>query len=87
MAADVLEKKDAAGSITNQEKKLLDKVYLEYAKGSVPYILALSAASFIYIAMADLFPALHKRIELGHSIRQLFLILAGIGTILLFHHS
>lgn len=74
-------------SITTLPGAIIAYFYLEHAKGSVPYILALSAASFIYIAMADLFPVLHRKIELGHSIRQLVLILAGIGTILLFHHS
>jgi zinc and cadmium transporter len=50
----------------------------------IPYILSLSAASFIYIAMADLIPALHQKISMGDSARQLILLLAGIGTILFF---
>lgn len=52
---------------------------------AVPYILALSAASFIYIAAADLIPWLHKQVSPAASIRQLVLLLAGIGTIVLFH--
>jgi zinc and cadmium transporter len=47
--------------------------------------MALSAASFIYIAIADLVPSLHRYSGLGSSVRQLVLILAGIGTIALFH--
>lgn len=50
----------------------------------VPYILALSAASFIYIAVADLVPSLHKSIGLKATILQLFLILLGIATIAFF---
>jgi zinc and cadmium transporter len=48
-------------------------------------IMALSAASFIYIAIADLIPSLHKQSDLRHAINQFVLIMAGIGTILLFH--
>jgi zinc and cadmium transporter len=45
------------------------------------YILAVSAASFLYIAMADLIPDLHRgRID-AKTFRQLGLALAGIGTI------
>jgi len=33
-----------------------------------PYILALSAASFIYIASADLIPTLHRKLGIGESI-------------------
>jgi len=49
----------------------------------IPLILAISAASFIYIALSDLTPGLHNRISLGASIRQVILILLGIGTIVL----
>ena len=48
-------------------------------------ILALSAASFLYIGLADLVPGLHQRIGAETGLGQLFLILAGIGTILLLH--
>ena len=48
-------------------------------------IMALSAASFIYIAIADLIPSLHKQSDLRHAVNQFVLIMAGIGTILLFH--
>lgn len=48
-------------------------------------IMALSAASFIYIAIADLIPSLHKQSDLKHAVNQFVLIMAGIGTILLFH--
>ena len=46
-------------------------------------ILALSAASFLYIGLADLIPGLHRRIGAETGLGQLFLILAGIGTIVL----
>ncbi|MGZ0018325.1 ZIP family metal transporter [Nitrosomonas sp. wSCUT-2] len=50
-----------------------------------PYILAFSAASFIYIAIADLIPGLHLQGTPGAAVRQLLLLLAGIGTIVFFH--
>ena len=45
------------------------------------YVLAVAAASFLYIAMADLIPDLHRgRID-AKTFRQLALVVAGIGTI------
>ena len=52
---------------------------------AVPYVLALSAASFIYIATADLIPSLHKQQTATDSARQFVLLVAGIATIALFH--
>ncbi|MCW9046668.1 MAG: ZIP family metal transporter [Gammaproteobacteria bacterium] len=58
--------------------------FLGETQEAVPFILAISAASFIYIAMADLVPGLHRETALKSSLKQLFLILAGIGTIAIF---
>jgi zinc and cadmium transporter len=52
---------------------------------AVPYILLLGAASFLYIALVDLTPYLHRRFGLADSLLQLGLILAGIATIWLLH--
>jgi zinc and cadmium transporter len=49
----------------------------------VPFLLAIAAASFIYIALTDLTPELHKLTSLKYSIRQLILILAGIFTMVI----
>jgi len=56
---------------------------LESISALIPFFLAISASSFIYIALSDLTPGLHNRTSLGASIRQVLLLLAGIGTILL----
>lgn len=61
--------------------------WLGETRQAVPYILALSASSFIYIAAADLIPGLHRQVTFAASIRQFLLLLAGIGTITLFHHG
>ncbi|MDP3483746.1 MAG: hypothetical protein Q8S05_10615 [Sulfuricella sp.] len=49
------------------------------------YALAISAASFIYIAVADLVPGRHRRTGAKAVASQTLLILAGIGTITFFH--
>ncbi|KPJ58155.1 MAG: ZIP zinc transporter [Planctomycetes bacterium DG_23] len=58
---------------------------LTHIQMAVPYVMALSASSFLYISMADLIPGLQGRMGLASSIRQFVLLLAGIGVILLFH--
>ena len=61
--------------------------WLGETRGAVPYILAISAASFIYIAAADLIPGLHRQVTAAASLGQFVLLLAGIGTIAIFHHG
>ena len=50
----------------------------------VPFVMAIAAASFIYIALTDLTPQLHQKMESGTSIRQILLVFLGVATILLF---
>jgi len=49
----------------------------------LPYFLSLSAASFLYVAMADLIPGLHRGRTDASSLRQILLIGAGVATMLL----
>jgi zinc and cadmium transporter len=49
-----------------------------------PYVLAMSAASLLYIAMSDLIPDLHRGALDRNAPRQVLLIAAGIGTIVMF---
>lgn len=58
--------------------------FLGQTREAIPYILALSAASFIYIATADLVPSLHRKAGVKSGLLQLILLLVGIGTIGLF---
>jgi zinc and cadmium transporter len=52
--------------------------------GVLPYCLALAASSFLYVAMSDLIPGLHRgRID-GWAFRQVLLIAAGVLTVLSF---
>ncbi|HJR59111.1 MAG TPA: ZIP family metal transporter [Vicinamibacterales bacterium] len=50
---------------------------------ALPYVLAFAAGNFLYIAMADLIPDLHRGNVEGGAVRQMALIGAGILTIVL----
>jgi zinc and cadmium transporter len=49
----------------------------------LPYVLSFAAGSFLYVAMSDLIPDLHRGGVEGGPLRQLLLIGAGIFTITL----
>ena len=50
---------------------------------ALPYVLAFAAGSFLYVAMSDLIPGLHREaIDVG-AIRQVLLIAAGVATIVM----
>ncbi|HEY8553804.1 MAG TPA: ZIP family metal transporter [Burkholderiales bacterium] len=55
---------------------------LSWVLAAIPYVLAAAAASFIYIAVADLIPGLHRRPALSATAQQLVLIAAGVLVIL-----
>jgi zinc and cadmium transporter len=63
---------------------VLGYVALQDMQSLVPYLLALAAASLIYIAVADLIPGLHKRTQMRDTVQQVVLILLGVGTVALF---
>jgi zinc and cadmium transporter len=50
---------------------------------ALPYVLAFAAGNFLYVAMADLIPDLHRGGVQGGPLRQLLLIGAGIATIVM----
>ncbi|NOT11853.1 MAG: ZIP family metal transporter [Methylococcaceae bacterium] len=59
---------------------------LENLHQSLPYFLALAASSFIYIAVADLIPSLHKKTDMKNSLQQIALITAGVILICTMHN-
>jgi zinc and cadmium transporter len=71
-------------SLTTLPGAVIAYFFLGATREAVPFILALSAASFIYIAVADLVPSLHRQTGLKPALIQLLLVLAGIGTIVVF---
>ncbi len=51
----------------------------------LPFFLALASSSFIYIAVADLIPTLHKKTDIKTSLQQIALIIAGVCLIISLH--
>lgn len=51
-------------------------------EGLIIWILPLAAGGFIYIAVADLIPELHKTKELKHSLFQIIALIAGVLAML-----
>ena len=54
---------------------------LQSAQEWIGTVLALAAASMIYVAVADLIPGLHRRPELRATAQQVVLIALGVGLI------
>jgi len=59
----------------------------EGAQFLLPYVLAVAASSFIYVAVADLIPGLHKRTHFSATLQQLSLILLGVAVIYWAHST
>ncbi|HEX8009928.1 MAG TPA: ZIP family metal transporter [Casimicrobiaceae bacterium] len=49
----------------------------------LPTVLALAAASLLYVAVADLIPGLHRQVAPEHTVQQVALIAGGIATVAL----
>jgi len=57
--------------------------FLDSMPRVAPYFLSFATASFLYVAMADLIPDLHRGTFDDNAARQVLLVTAGIGTVLL----
>jgi zinc and cadmium transporter len=57
--------------------------FLEKAQGAMPYLLVIASSSFIYIAVSDLIPQMHRRPHWAESLRQTILIACGVGFVVL----
>jgi zinc and cadmium transporter len=53
----------------------------------LPYILVVAASSFIYVAVADLIPGLHARVQPKETLQQIALITLGIVFIFITHST
>ena len=62
---------------------LLGYFFLDQAQGMIPYVIVLASSSFIYIAVSDLMPQMHRRPKLRESVEQLSLIVLGVVLVLL----
>ncbi len=54
---------------------------LETAQSILPFALAVAAASLLYVAVADLIPGLHRKVDPRSSAMQVLLLGAGIAII------
>ena len=73
-------------SLTTVIGALLAYYSLSSAEEFLPYVLAIAASSFIYVAVADLIPGLHKQTAVSESMKQILLIISGV-LVVFFSHS
>ena len=64
---------------------LLAFLWLPHLQTAIPWFMALSAAGFVYVSMADLVPSLHRCVTLKQCALHMMLIVAGMATIGFFH--
>jgi len=76
---------NVAVSLTSVVGAVLAYLALGSALYVLPYALAVAAASFLYVAVADLIPGLHRRIDARTSVQQVALILLGMVVIYVSH--
>jgi zinc and cadmium transporter len=57
------------------------------AMGALPYALAFAAASFIYVAVADLIPGLHRRVDVRAGLEQILFIGLGVALVYFTHQG
>lgn len=67
-----------AASLTSVIGGVIAYFALGAAMVVLPYAITLAAASFIYIAVADLIPGLHKRVDAESGVQQFSLISLGV---------
>jgi len=72
---------NAASSLTSIVGGLLGYFALKGTLEVLPYAIAVAAASLIYVAVADLIPGLHRRVDPAGSVMQVLLIGAGVAVI------
>ncbi len=70
-----------ASSMTSVIGGVLGYLALERTLDVLPYAISVAAASLIYVAVADLIPGLHRRVDPFGSVMQVVLIGAGVALI------
>ena len=65
-------------SSTTIPASIISYFLLDSIEFAVPFLLAISASSFIYIALSDLTPDLHQHTEIKYILKQLVFIITGI---------
>ncbi len=62
-------------------------ILLDQATEILPYVLAIAASSFLYVAVADLIPGLHRNVDGKASLYQALLIAAGVLVVAMTHQA
>jgi zinc and cadmium transporter len=73
---------NAASSMTSILGGLLGYLALRRTLDVLPYAISVAAASLIYVAVADLIPTLHRRVDARAAVAQVVLIGCGIAVII-----
>lgn len=76
---------NVAVSLTSVVGAAIAYFALAQAMQVLPYAIAVAASSFLYIAVADLIPGLHRRVDARASIQQVALLLLGMAVIYVSH--
>ena len=76
-----------AVGITTLAGGILAYLALAPFAATLPYVLAVAAGSFVYVAVADLIPGLHRRTAPGAGFGQVGLILVGLALIYMSHST
>jgi zinc and cadmium transporter len=74
-------------SLTSVAGGVLAYFALGAALHLLPYALAFAASSFIYVAVADLIPGLHRRVDLKAGLEQVLFIGLGVALVYFTHQQ
>ena len=77
---------NAVSSLATVAGALLALIASDFVKTSLPYLLAFTASSFIYVAVADLIPSLQRHTKVKDSLLQVVLIVLGMALVIYLDH-
>ena len=69
-------------SISTIPVAILAYFALDTVQNVIPYIMAISAASFLYIALTDIYPELHSEVGIKDELREVIMMILGAGVII-----
>lgn len=72
---------NAVSSLASVAGGLVGYFALKAALPALPYVLAFAASGFLYIAVADLIPNLHRRVAIKDALSQFALIAVGVAVV------
>ena len=69
-------------SATTIPSAIISYFVLDIFHDIIPAFLAISAASFLYIALTDIYPELHSKVSIKEELRELIMMMLGSITII-----